>query len=108
MFCVFVQNQSKSYAKADDDTTEACPVTGFDHGAIDWSIGDVLRAAAAETEAEGADKLPIRRIWATLLAAAVLRGMDEHFLLQASLFGFVELCGDAPRPPCGAFLPSSP
>ena len=60
----------------------ACPVTGFDHKAIRWSVPDILKAATAGIAADGEGELAAR-IWATMLAAAALRSMNEHFLLQA-------------------------
>ena len=62
--------------------TEACPVTGFDHRAIAWSVPAILKEAAASIAVGQGEHLPVARIWATLLAAAALQGMSEHFLLQ--------------------------
>ena len=53
---------------------------GYSHEAIAWSVPERLKWAA---QAPGFETLPVERIWATALACATLKGMSEHFLLQA-------------------------
>ena len=57
-----------------------CSDAGYSQEAIAWSVPERLKWAA---QAPGFEPVPVERIWATELACATLKGINEHFLLQA-------------------------
>ena len=57
---------------------------GFTAEAIAWSVPERLRAVTAEAASSTGEPVVVaERVWATLLSVAALKGMPEHFLLQA-------------------------
>ena len=84
---------------------ENCPLTGYSAAALRWSVPEPLMLL--QTAAGGEAVLPAARVWTTLLGAAALRRIDEHFLLQArppavpaSLGNGVRVdCASQPHPP---------
>lgn len=68
--------------QGEDPTALAlCPLTGLDPSAVEWSVPQRLRDVAALYE-DGDRPLPVARVWATVLATAQLRRLDQCWLLR--------------------------
>lgn len=72
-----------------------CPLSGFDHTAIEWSLPLCLREMACERSSTGGAPFPVSRVWCTMLCLQTLQALDESFLLStAEADGFEETIVD--------------
>lgn len=72
------ENDIEGVGKTEEDL---CPVTGFDHTAIEWCMPKQLQKLQRVSAAEGRT-LPALRFWTTLLCACALRRLNESYLLK--------------------------